>query len=80
MCIRDRCAVGDVVARSRRLSVTFRRFRTVARTLDGVDATLLAAADRAELERRRAWWASSISEKDDDVESPPAPLRALAVD
>lgn len=74
------CAVGDVVARSRRLSVTFRRFRTVARTLDGVDATLLAAADRAELERRRAWWASSISEKDDDVESPPAPLRALAVD
>ncbi|KAH8046620.1 ferrous iron binding protein [Aureococcus anophagefferens] len=73
------CAVGDVVARSapeRHLPPV----RTVARTLDGVDATLLAAADRAELERRRAWWASSISEKDDDVESPAAPLRALAVD
>ena len=70
--------LGEEVPRAAtRLSVTFRRFADVARTLDDVDATLLSDADRAELKRRRAWWAASISEKDAATISPPQLHRQL---
>jgi len=57
-------ADGDVVRRApKRLSITFRRLRHVARRFDAVGLELLSDNDRSELARRRAWWASSIAEK-----------------
>jgi len=47
---------------ARRLSVTFRRLKHVARTLDETDVALLSQDDRAELDRRAAWWARSIND------------------
>ena len=72
-CAAAACAVGDVVARGPRISVTFRRLGKVARHLDGVDASLLSDEDRSELERRRRWWAKSIA---DDGDAPPEPPSA----